>query len=160
MKHPNQDIKLGFEGAQVLVEHDLPYPTAMSLYEVIETLLPKVKAIESERVKLVHKNGEDRGQGLQVASTIVGPDKTEIPNPKWAIFQEEFQALLATEQDVPTLPVIYESDLGTEEERKALKVKGSQMGALRRLGVFRPASAPPPNAPRAERRRALKASRK
>jgi hypothetical protein len=155
MKHSNHDIKLALEGAHALSEMDLPFPTAMKLYDTIEILAPKGKAIEAERIKLIQKHGEEIDGGWRVPETVKDPEdpKAEISNPGWQAFQAAYMELLGTEQEVPELPQIQIGELGSADALKKLNVKAQLIGALRRIGVL---VLDPPPATRAERRRKAK----
>ena len=142
MKIANNDIKLALDGAHALSAEDLPFSTAMLLYDAIEILAPKAGAVERERVKLVQKHGTETPAGHEV----------KPGTPEWDAFQRDWIELVSTEQEVEGLPAISTADLG---DLSKLKVKAQQMGALRRIGVL--VLPPPPPAPGTRQARRKKA---
>lgn len=143
MRIANNDIKLALDGAHALSQEDVPFPTAMLLYDAIEVLAPKAGAVERERIKLVQKYGTETPAGHEVTPGT----------PDWDSFQRDWIELVSTEQDVEGLPVISTADLG---DVSRMKVKAQQMGALRRIGMLVIAPVAPVPSNRQARRQAAR----
>ncbi len=120
-KHQNGDIALAFDGAGPLAQADLPFEAAMRLYDAIELLEPKARAVRKEEEKLYRKHGTTTGNTVQ------------IPAENVKAFNDEHMALLTMEQEIAGLPSISVADLG---DLSALKIKTMHLGALRRIGLL------------------------
>lgn len=127
MRITNADIKLALEGAEALAAADLPFGTAMKVYDAIEALNPKARAIEAERIKLIQKHGEP---------TEDGGHQVKPEGEGWPAFQAAWVELMNGEQEVGALPEILVSELGDAEALKRLSAKAQLVGALRRIGVL------------------------
>lgn len=68
------------------------------LTKLAESLVADKKTLESLREELVKKYGEEKDGGILVAPFL--DEAKTIQNPKWALFANEYNALLAEKKEI------------------------------------------------------------
>lgn len=132
IKVTNGEIFRSREAMAELLKIELPVKTSWMLVKLASKLNRILVNIESLRTKLVMKHGV---LNEKTGNTEVSPfleEKNEdgtvkvTPNPKWAEFQDEFNALMALEEEIN----MYKIKIPEEVNGKPVSVSAATLGAL------------------------------